>query len=153
MTYAIIDRIQGGDQHEELCPTYSWALDAATSQWAHLSAYDKRRREYFAVMSGELDEDGCFDLNTAKELAVFTTAKKERVSVNPYNFDELRAKAISRDSSAEDRLALYEWMSQYGRRHWNGECFDIGDRYTLWPVYDDDEAEDAERIDAEVRYI
>lgn len=145
MTYAIIDRIKDGDSYEQLFATYVEARDKADAEWSRLSEHDKRRREYYAVMSGELDEDGCFDLNTAKELTAYrdTTGSEYR---------ELRVAALSPVATAGDRLALYEWMEQNCMSDWNGECFDIDDRYELWPVYDDDEAEDAELIDAEVRY-
>lgn len=59
MTYAIID--QKGDLFETIFETEEAAIKAADKEWARMSDSDKRRREYYAVVSGDLDEDGCFD--------------------------------------------------------------------------------------------
>lgn len=68
MKYAIIDVIKNGDSFEDVFETESEALKAAEREWGRLSAHDKNRREWYAVVSAELDEDECIDLNTAVEI-------------------------------------------------------------------------------------
>jgi hypothetical protein len=67
-----------------------------------------------------------------------------------YDYKELREKALNENATVEDRVALYEWLEQYDMRSWNGECFDIGEGLSLYPVYNitDDEVE---LIDAEIK--
>ena len=68
-----------------------------------------------------------------------------------YDYRELREKALRFGSTIEDRLALFEWMERYDMRSWNGECFDIDDGKSLYPIYSEEEDDQAELIDAEVR--
>ena len=73
-----------------------------------------------------------------------------------YNYDELRAAAISETATKEDRLALFNWFEQNDMGDWNGEYFDMDDGLRLYPVheftYDDDgEIEEVLLVDAEIR--
>lgn len=68
-----------------------------------------------------------------------------------YDYKELRAKAISSDSTKEDRLALYDWCCNYMNSGWNGEFWDIDDGLGLYPVYQEIEDDVFELIDAEIR--
>lgn len=74
-----------------------------------------------------------------------------------YEYAELREKALSSTSTAEDRLALYNWMENYAMSEWNGECFDIDDGLSLYPVYnileetEEGDIIDLELVDAEIR--
>lgn len=52
-----------------------------------------------------------------------------------YDYQELRARAME-TRSTEDINALGEWMDNYGMDDWNGEVFDIGDGYSLRPIYE-----------------
>ena len=75
---------------------------------------------------------------------------------NYYDYAELRAKATAVDSTATDRLALFNWMENYDMSEWNGECFDIDDGLSLYPVYkevvdEDGDVLEIEVIDAEIR--
>ena len=76
--------------------------------------------------------------------------------MNEYAYAELREKALSAESTAEDRIELFDWMENYDMRAWNGEYFDIDEGLRLYPVYDITEDEDGEilemtLIDAEIR--
>ena len=62
--YAVIDW-KNGDRFEDIFDTEQEALNAAEYQWNHLTEKEHQDREFFAVMRGDLDEDGCFDLDTA----------------------------------------------------------------------------------------
>ena len=62
--YALID-CKNGDMFEDIFETEQDALKAADNQWSHLTARERKEREMFEVMYGEIDEDGCFDLNTS----------------------------------------------------------------------------------------
>lgn len=72
-----------------------------------------------------------------------------------YTYQELRAAAISPSATADDRLRLYRWFENNDMRDWNGECFDMDDGLSLYPVYDEIEDEDGEieykLVDAEIR--
>lgn len=57
---------------------------------------------------------------------------------NRYNYDELRAAAISPSATQEDINRLGEWFSEYGEAYWNGYYYDA-DGYKLIPLYDIDE--------------
>ena len=65
--YAIIEQIKLGDYFEVIldAETEADAIRDGDKEWNHLSAYDRNRREFFAVMYGEVDEEGCFDINSA----------------------------------------------------------------------------------------
>ena len=62
--YAVIDW-KNGDQFEDIFDTEQEAIAKADREWGNMTQHDKNRREFYAVMYGELDEDGCFDMNTA----------------------------------------------------------------------------------------
>ena len=71
-------------------------------------------------------------------------------------YDELRAKAVAADATAEDRISFYNWMEDQCMCCWNGECFDIDEGLNLYPVYDitydeDGEIEEVRLVDAEIR--
>lgn len=71
------------------------------------------------------------------------------------SYQELRARAVSRDADAEKRLDFFYWMEEYDRADWNGEYFDIDNGLRMYPVYniteDDGEIVDIELIDSEIR--
>ena len=69
-----------------------------------------------------------------------------------YDYKELRTKAISSNSTKEDRIALYDWCCNYMNSGWNGECWDIDDGLGLYPVQQENEYGDFELIDAEIRW-
>lgn len=69
MKYAVIDMIKGGDLFEEIYDTFEKAKSKYEAEWEHLSNYDKKRREYFALGSCELDENGCIDYNNFIEIS------------------------------------------------------------------------------------
>ena len=73
-----------------------------------------------------------------------------------YSYKEKRAAALAENATAKDRLALFSWMENYAMSEWNGECFDIDEGLSLYPVhrftYDEDgEIEKVEVIDAEIK--
>lgn len=74
-----------------------------------------------------------------------------------YEYAELREKALSSTSTAEDRLALFNWMQDYALSYWNGEYFDIDEGLRLYPVYnileetEEGDIIDLELVDAEIR--
>ena len=68
--YAVIDWTTG-DSFETIFDTEQEAIKRADYEWDIMSDHDKERREYFAVMCGDLDEDDCFDMNTASEVKVY----------------------------------------------------------------------------------
>lgn len=75
---------------------------------------------------------------------------------NEYSYNEVREAALSKTATAEDRIALYEWMENYAMREWNGEYFDIDNGLQLFPVYEEKLDEDGEieeliLVDAEIR--
>lgn len=67
-----------------------------------------------------------------------------------YQFEELYAAASKFDSTKEDRLSLYEWLNRYDYQSWNGECFDLGDGHSLYPIYEENDG-DFTVVDAEIR--
>ena len=72
-----------------------------------------------------------------------------------YDYQELRAAAISDSATTEDRLRLYLWFENYDMVDWNGEYFDMGDGLRLFPVYEEIVDEDGEieykLVDADIR--
>lgn len=73
MVYAICDWIKNGDEFDKVFETGKEALSHAERVWDHMTDYDKKRRSYYAVVTVELDDDGCIDMNTAVELKVYKT--------------------------------------------------------------------------------
>lgn len=57
------------------------------------------------------------------------------MSDNYYAYQELREKAFGADATQEDINALGEWFEQHGMRYWNGESYDVGQGYNLYPIY------------------
>lgn len=74
-----------------------------------------------------------------------------------YDYDTIRAKALHPDATAEDRIALMEWLDAYDASAWNGEYYDIDDGLRLYPIEkpiafeDDGTPYEWEYVDAEVR--
>ena len=66
------------------------------------------------------------------------------------SYQELRTRAISRDTDAEKRLDFFYWMEQNDTADWNGEYFEIDNGLRMYPVYKtrDDEFE---LIDVEIK--
>lgn len=64
--YAVID--WKDDSFEAIFDTEKEALAEAEYQWDHLTTAERAKRETFAVMHGEVDEDGCFNINTAETI-------------------------------------------------------------------------------------
>ena len=64
--YAIIDSIKEGDEFINVFSAESEALKRATYETAIMSKHDKKRRQEYAIYKGCLDDDGCFDSNTAQ---------------------------------------------------------------------------------------
>ena len=60
------------------------------------------------------------------------------MAVNRYNYDKLRAAAISPLATQKDINRLGEWFSEYGETYWNGYYYDA-DGYKLFLVYALDE--------------
>ena len=74
--YAIYDSIKNGDSFEELFETKEAAIKKADYLWLrNLTERDKKRREEFVVLYGDVDEDGCFVLDTSVDVKVY---KRER---------------------------------------------------------------------------
>lgn len=57
--------------------------------------------------------------------------------MNEYRYSDLRAAALA-DPTAENLVALGEWLSEYGGKDWNGESWDIENGRRLRPVYSDE---------------
>lgn len=68
-----------------------------------------------------------------------------------YQFEEIYAAASKFDSTKEERMALYNWLDIYDPSSWNGECYDLGDGRSLYPIYEEDEDGNFNVIDAEIR--
>ncbi len=65
--FAVIDQ-KKYDWFEDVFDTEKEALDSAEMQFSHLTEYDKKQREYFAVCECEVDEEGIVDNETLKEI-------------------------------------------------------------------------------------
>ena len=73
-----------------------------------------------------------------------------------YTYQELRAAAMSDAATAADRIRLFNWFEREDMADWNGECFDMDDGLSLYPVYEyeydeDGEIESVKLVDAEIR--
>lgn len=65
--FAVIEWRKGADCFETIFDTEKEALSHAESRWNnYLTDGEKKKLDMFAVMFGEIDEDGCFDINTAE---------------------------------------------------------------------------------------
>ena len=71
--------------------------------------------------------------------------------MNPYDYEELAAKALEPDATQEDINALGEWFQSFGAEYWNGEYFDIDDTHRLYPVYAEVEEDEYEITGYEIR--
>lgn len=68
-----------------------------------------------------------------------------------YNYEELREKAIN--GGFEEKEMLYQWFvdnCEHGE-YWNGECYDLGEGLSLYPVYGEEVNEQYDIIDFEIR--
>lgn len=73
-------------------------------------------------------------------------------TIDRYAYEELKASALAPGATKEDRLNLYKWFDRYSDMYWNGECYDMDEGYSLYPVYEHDEENDQyEVVDAEIR--
>ena len=68
-----------------------------------------------------------------------------------YNYQKIKEKALSRNSTPDKRIEFFVWHERYDPRSWNGEEFHIEDQMRLRPVYAKKE-EDFELIDCEIIY-
>lgn len=71
--------------------------------------------------------------------------------IGRYQFDDLYAAAKAPTATKEDRLALCGWCSRFDNGSWNGECFDLGDGYSLYPILEEQPDGDFVLVDAEIR--
>lgn len=69
--YAIIDQIKDGDMFDTYFDNEKEAIDKAEYEWGQMTEHDRNRREWFAVLFGEYDEDEGFDFNASKEIKRF----------------------------------------------------------------------------------
>lgn len=71
--FAILDRIKNGDWFDRVidAETQEQAIWMAQLEWDRLSTYDQNRREEFALVFGEVDEDRFIDLDTATDIKRF----------------------------------------------------------------------------------
>lgn len=67
-----------------------------------------------------------------------------------YDFEDLYAAANRFEATAEDRMKLCSWMETYDMDSWNGECFNLGDGRSLYPIYEEQDDEFI-LVDAEIR--
>ena len=51
-----------------------------------------------------------------------------------YDYGELREKALAPNATFEDKVDLACWFDNYDPSAWNGECYDLGDGVTMWPM-------------------
>ena len=68
--FAVIDQT-AHDWFETIFDTEAEAINEADYLWGAMTDYDKKRRESFFVASCDLDEDGCIDWDTIKEIKVY----------------------------------------------------------------------------------
>lgn len=73
-------------------------------------------------------------------------------------YEELLEKAESYNSTAEDRLELFNWFEREGNMYWNGECYQISKNRNLYPICEpvgepdeDGDYMDWKVVDAEIR--
>lgn len=71
--------------------------------------------------------------------------------IGRYQFADLYAAAAAADSTAADRIALVEWFELYDIYSWNGECYDLEDGYSLYPILEEQPDGDFVLVDAEIR--
>lgn len=71
--------------------------------------------------------------------------------VSKYNYEELRAAAVSPNATQIDIDTLGEWFDCYGMDSWNGEYFDADNGLRLFPIYEEDEDENFTVIGYEFR--
>lgn len=68
--YAIIEHTTGDDD-EEIFDGIDQAIKTADYRWRIMSPSDKKKRTFFAVFSGKLDEDGCLDWEGSKMIKCY----------------------------------------------------------------------------------
>ena len=67
------------------------------------------------------------------------------------DYDKLVQKALSAEATQGDLEALWNWFSEYGRKYWNGECYDIDGRRGLYPVYEQADEDEFQITGYEIR--
>lgn len=68
-----------------------------------------------------------------------------------YAFEDLYAAVKAPTATKEDRLALCNWCSRFDNGSWNGECFDLEDGHSLYPIMEEQPDGDWLLVDAEIR--
>lgn len=67
-----------------------------------------------------------------------------------YQYKELLEKALE-TRSFKDMENLADWFRNYGSDFWNGEYWDLGNDYRLYPIYQDAADDEFEIVDYEIR--
>ena len=57
------------------------------------------------------------------------------MKANYYCYEELKAKALSADATAEDLINLGEWFERFGSSYWNGEYYEVDSTHKLYPIW------------------
>ena len=58
--------------------------------------------------------------------------------ISRYDFEELKEKALAYNATEEDLCNLGKWFEKYGAvEYWNGECYEIDNTHSLYPIYDE----------------
>ena len=64
-----------------------------------------------------------------------------------YDFEELKQKALN--GGAKEINALGEWFERYGVQCFNGEFYDVDNKYRLYPLYEMELDENGEILQGE----
>lgn len=148
--YALIDMVKGGDSFTETFDTEVAATKNADYEWDMLGKSNSRdSREVFAVMYGFIDEDGCFDMNTADvikdyknpsenaipdserdfEIVCRADRRERRDSYTPgyiVKYDEEYYFVYDGDKEFENIRAIEFWSTV--ERHWCVDDLDLEER-------------------------
>ena len=75
------------------------------------------------------------------------------MNIKKYMYAELREKAISPEATQEDLSNLAEWLDRCAdsKTDWNGECWDIEDGLSLYPLYAEIGQDEYEIVGYEIR--
>lgn len=57
------------------------------------------------------------------------------MAIGYYDYKALKEKALAFDATQEDMANLAEWFERFGRTYWNGEYYDVGDGFRLFPIF------------------
>lgn len=66
------------------------------------------------------------------EVEPIATETNAPAAVNEYNYEELEAAATKFGATQEEIDALGEWFERFGRRYWNGECYEVSEKEGLY---------------------